>query len=58
MKVIQIGNITPTDKRKWDNPQVGRVYSVKGISPCLNTMTGGGRVPLILVKKNENKKRD
>ena len=42
MKVIQIGNITPTDKRKWDNPQVGRVYSVKGISPCLNTMTGGG----------------
>lgn len=41
MKIIQVGNLrkgTPA----FDNPQTGRVYSVEGLSPTLNTCQGGG----------------
>ena len=40
-RVIQIANLDET-KRTFTNPQCGRVYYVKGISPTLNTC-GGGR---------------
>lgn len=43
--VRQIGNIMPTSTR--DNPNQGRVYDADGLSPCLNKMDGGGRVPLV-----------
>lgn len=46
--VIQVGNIRNADYF-GGNPQVGRVYSVNGISPCLDTMSGGGREPKIVI---------
>lgn len=46
--IKQIGNIVTTESF-GGNPQVGRIYSVDGISPTLNTMQGGGREPKILI---------
>lgn len=46
-KVMQVANIIDTDSF-GGNPQAGRVYDPKGLSPCLNTMQGGGRVPKIM----------
>ena len=37
-KIIQIGNVYQT---QFDNPTRGRVYSVKGLSPTINTCGGG-----------------
>lgn len=37
-KVIQIANLIEGGKR--ENPQRGRVYSAKGVSPCLNGIGG------------------
>lgn len=39
-KIIQIGQII--DGGSWDNCQVGRIYSIDGIAPTINTM--GGRM--------------
>ena len=43
--VVQVGNIVNTGN--WNNPERGRIYSDKGISPCLSTMQGGGLEPKI-----------
>lgn len=51
MRVIQIGNIVDDSNRNFKNPQVGRVYSVDGIAPCLTCMEGGGREPKIMEAK-------
>ena len=48
IKLKQIGNIAK--KNSWDNPQSGRIYDVNGLSPCLNTMQGGGLEPKTLIK--------
>lgn len=59
--VVQVGNIVETDSF-GGNPERGRVYDDKGISPCLSTMQGGGLEPKIMcydipqtvtVRKNE-----
>lgn len=62
-KVKQIGNYDT--ESTWDNPQTGRVYSADGISPTLNTCSGGDRQPKIVepqIKQvgnlTENAKRD
>lgn len=47
-EVLQIGNIAE-GKSGWDNPQAGRIYSVEGCSPTLNTCNGGGHEPKILI---------
>lgn len=47
-KIVQIGNLRPNGSF-GGNPQTGRVYSPYGLSPTLNTMQGGGRVPIILI---------
>ena len=39
-EVKQIGNYET--ESTWDNPQTGRVYAVEGLSPTLNTCSGGG----------------
>lgn len=39
-KIIQIGQII--DSGGWDNCQIGRIYSIAGIAPTINTMEGGG----------------
>lgn len=44
-KVIQVGNIVSTGN--WNNPQIGRVYSIEGCSPTLNTCGGGSHEPKI-----------
>ena len=48
-KIIQIGNIRNSTE-KFVNPQTGRVYSVDGIAPTVNTCQGGGREPKVLVR--------
>ena len=45
--IMQLGNLKNTESF-GGNPQTGRVYSPDGISPCLNTMQGGGLEPKIL----------
>lgn len=46
-QVKQIGNIVETDSF-GGNPERGRVYDDKGISPCLSTMQVGGLEPKII----------
>lgn len=53
VRCIQIGNIAIG--KSWDNPQSGRVYSVNGIAPTLNTCGGGNLEPKIIeVKERKN----
>ena len=47
-QIIQLGNYRP-DSDNFSNPQTGRIYSISGICPTLNTMQGGDRQPKILV---------
>lgn len=46
--IKQIGNINNSTSF-GGNPQTGRVYDIKGISPTLNTMQGGGLEPKIAI---------
>ena len=56
--IIQVGNINPKKEELFDgNPQPGRVYAADGISPCLNAMTGGNRIPYIISKATESIRR-
>lgn len=48
--IILLGNIQKENNFK--NPQIGRVYSIYGLYPTLNTCQGGGHEPKILVKEN------
>lgn len=43
-KIIQIGQII--DSWSWNNPHIGRIYSIAGIAPTINTMQGGGKEPI------------
>ena len=45
--VKQVGNISGCNG-SWNNPQVGRIYSIEGCSPTLNTCGGGSHEPKIL----------
>ena len=49
-EVIQVGCTKYTE---WNRHQY-RVYSIYGISPCLNTCGGGGREPKILTARTMN----
>lgn len=51
-EIIQVGNLFGDGK---NNPMWGRIYDPKGIAPTLSTMQGGHRIPLIIVRKNEDK---
>lgn len=51
LKVKQVGNIVDTGNFK--NPQRGRIYSKEGLSPCLNTVSGGGLEPKIFESTNK-----
>ena len=46
--IIQIGNLRK-DKPNFANPQCGRVYSIEGISPTINTCQGGEREPKVII---------
>ena len=52
--VRQIGNLIQTSSY-GGNPHRGRVYSLKGISPSLNCMGGGGREPKTRIKEATKK---
>ena len=49
-EVIQLGNCMTKGKR--ENPNQGRVYDKNGLSPCLTSMTGGNRQPMIIDAPN------
>lgn len=51
-KIIQLGNLRE-DLENFSNPQTGRIYSVDGIAPTLNTCQGGDRQPKVLVNMDE-----
>ena len=51
--VKQVGTISEC-KGNWSNPQVGRIYSSRGVSPTLNTCSGGSHEPKILQLGNIN----
>ena len=54
--IIQIGNIFT--RASFSNPTVGRVYSVDGLSPTLNTNGGGYHLPMIIIEETENGEND
>lgn len=43
--IIQIGQMYPNS----GNPQAGRIYNAEGISPSLDTCSGGNRMPKVAV---------
>lgn len=45
--VLQVMQLYGTDVE--ENPQAGRVFGVNGLSPCLDSCTGGNHMPKILV---------
>lgn len=48
-KLKQVAQIYGTEKEP--NPQAGRIYSPDGLSPTLDTCSGGNRMPKLLVKQ-------
>lgn len=52
-RCIQLGNIAVG--KSWDNPQSGRIYSVDGIAPTLNTCVGGGNLEPKILEIRERK---
>ncbi len=52
VSVKQVGNIVKSSSF-GGNPQRGRVYSVDGLAPTLNTMQGGGLEPKILINQEK-----
>lgn len=47
-KCIQVGQMYGTEKEP--NPQAGRIYGSKGISPTMDSCSGGNRMPKIAIK--------
>ena len=47
-KMIQVGQMYGTEKEP--NPQSGRIYSAEGISPTMDTCSGGNRMPKVLIE--------
>lgn len=45
-KIKQVGQLYPNS----GNPQAGRVYDADGISPTMDTCSGGNRMPKILIE--------
>lgn len=47
LKLIQVGQMYGTEREP--NPQAGRIYDPNGISPTLDSMQGGNRMPKIIM---------
>lgn len=56
-KIIQVANISQ-ETRNRVNPNDGRVYSPKGLSPTINTMGGGWRIPMYIQLKDRKQMDD
>lgn len=50
-KCVQLGQMYPNS----GNPQAGRVYAAEGISPTMDTCSGGNRMPKVLVREATKK---
>lgn len=49
--IHQIGNITPKNNQRWNNPQRNRVYLTDGECPTVCDYSGGGGlVPLLVIE--------
>lgn len=48
-RVIQVGSLANQVVSNRINPNRHRVYLITGISPCLDSMNGGGRQPEIII---------
>lgn len=47
-KIVLLGNMYAKENEPSYNPQAGRVYDAEGISPALDTCSGGNRMPKVL----------
>lgn len=52
-KCIQVAQMYGTEKEP--NPQAGRIYDSEGISPTMDSCSGGNRMPKVLIKNNTKK---
>lgn len=52
-KCVQLGQIYGTEREP--NPQAGRIYSAEGISPTMDTCSGGNRMPKVIVREATKK---
>ncbi len=52
-KCVQVGQIYGTDRES--NPQAGRIYSADGISPTMDSCSGGNRMPKVAVREATKK---
>ena len=48
-QMIQVGQMYGTEREP--NPQAGRIYSSDGISPTMDSCSGGNRMPKVLVRE-------
>lgn len=55
-KCVQVGQLYGTEKEP--NPQAGRVYDSKGLSPTVDSCSGGNRMPKIIVREPNKKGYD
>lgn len=46
IKCVQVGQLYGTENEQ--NPQAGRIYDSNGISPTMDTCSGGNRMPKII----------
>lgn len=53
--LLEVGNYIPP-KGKWKSPQRGRVFSIDGISPTLDTMQRGNSQPKIIEPSERQRK--
>jgi DNA (cytosine-5)-methyltransferase 1 len=52
-KCVQVAQMYGTEKEP--NPQAGRIYSAEGISPTMDSCSGGNRMPKVLVREATKK---
>lgn len=48
-RCVQVGQIYPNS----GNPQAGRIYDADGISPTMDSCSGGNRMPKIIESSDE-----
>lgn len=53
IELIQVGQMYGTEREP--NPQAGRIYSADGISPTMDTCSGGNRMPKVVVREATKK---
>lgn len=56
IKCVQVGQIYGTEKEP--NPQAGQIYDSKGLSPTVDSCSGGNRMPKIIVREPNKKGYD